>query len=361
MANRIFELPETRGTFQVAGVINGTAGNKFYTSKKTRTGKDFRAVNFGCSYDDKKTVYMSLNGMPQQKVYFSKRDGASGKTETQAVDWANRNKFNAEGWRMIGVNLGLTKITDSSGKEVNDKKIMTPFDACDYINANLKDDVSTFIRGNLEFSSFMDNEGNIRRNTKYVPNQISLCKDVDFSAYDGVDNKPMHDFTQTIVFTGVEKEKENDKDTGRFVVTAKIVTYSDIVDTQFIIVDAKLAGMFKKNLKPYNAIEVHGRIEVTHSVQEAVEEDCWGESNAMNNVYAPTKTEMIITGAKPSSIDRETYTEKNIADAIKKVRASQNAEQNFSGKANTANDNSGWGEDSYDDDDSDPWDIDDDE
>jgi len=356
MANRIFELPETKGTFQVAGIINGTERDKFYTSKKTKTGKDFRAVNFGCAYDDKKSVYMSLNGMPQQKVYFSKRDQESGKTETQAVDWANRNKFNAEGWRMIGVNLGLTKTVDSNGKTVNDKKTMTQFDACDYINAHLKDDMSTFIRGNLDFSSFMDGDGNIRRSIKYVPNQISLCKDIDYSAYDGVDVKPTHDFTQAIVFTGIEKEQENGKDTGRFVLSAKIVTYSDIVDTQFIIVDTKLAGLFKKNLKPYTAIEVHGKIEVTHSVQEVTEDDCWGEANAMNSVSAPTRTELVVTGAKPSSIDRESYTEKNVAEAIKKIRASQTAEQNFSGKATSSADTSGWGDD-YDDDDEDPWDA----
>jgi hypothetical protein len=214
--------------------------------------------------------------------------------------------------------------------------------------------MSTFIRGNIEFSSYTDKEDNVRRSIKYIPNQISLCKEVDFSEYDGVDNKPVHDFTQTIVYTGIDKERENDKDTGRFVVTAKIVTYSDIVDTQFIITDAKLAGMFKKNLKPYTAISVHGRIEVSHSVQEESEEDCWGESNSMNAVSAPTKTEMIITGASPSTIDRETYTEKNVAEAIKKIKASKTAEQNFSGKANNNVDEDDWG-DTGDDDMSEPW------
>jgi len=353
---RIFELQETKGTFQVRGLVNGVARQNFYTAKKTKTGKDFRAVNFGCAYDDQKSVYMSMNGMPQQNVYYSKRDPKTNKTETKQVDWANRYKFNADGFRMIGVNLGLVKTTDSDGKAVNDKKTMHQFDACDYIKANLKDNTSVFIRGNLDFSSYLDGENNIRRSIKYIPSQISLCQDVDFSKYDDDKNKPIHNFTQVIVFTGIEKEKEDDKDTGRFVVSAKIVTYSDIVDTQFIITDAKLAALFKKNLKPYNAIEVSGRIEVSHSVEEVSEEDCWGEKNAMDAVSAPTKTELIITGAKPSTIDRETYTEKNVTDAIKKIRASKTAEQNFSGKANTDTDTSGWGEDFDDDDDSNSWD-----
>ena len=352
MSNRIFDLPETKGTYQCKGIISGVARDKFYTSKTTKTGKDFRAVNFGCAYDDKKNIYMSLNGMPQQKVYFSKRNPNTGKTETKSVAWADRNKFNEDGWRMIGVGLGLKKTTNSEGKEVNDKKTMTPFDACGYIKDNLQDDMSTFIRGNIEFSSYMDSEGNVRRSIKYVPNQISLCKEVDFAEYNE-DHKPVHDFTQTIVFMGIEKEKENDRDTGRFVVSAKIVTYSDIVDTQFIITDAKLAGLFKKNLKSFNAITVHGHIEVSHQLEEISNEDVWGEVNTMTAVTAPTKTEMIITGATSSSIDRDTYTEKNVSDAVKKIRASQTAEKNFSGSAVSVSADD-WG-DAEDDDGSEPW------
>lgn len=356
MANRIFELPETKGNFQAKGIISGVEKDRFYTDKKTSNNKDFRAVNFGCEYNDKQTIYMNLNGMPQQEVYFSKRNQDTGKSETKKVAWANRNKFNEDGWRMIGVNLGIVKTTDKDGKVVNDKKTMHSFDACEYIKKNLKDDMSAFIRGNIDFSSYTDKEGNVRRSVKYVPNQISLCKDVDFSEYNDVDNKPVHDFTQTIVYTGIDKERENDKDTGRFVVTAKIITWSDIVDTQFIITDAKLAGMFKKNLKPYTAISVHGRIEVSHSIQEESDDDGWGEANAMTAVAAPTKTEMIITGATPSTIDRTTYTEKNVAEAIKAIKVSKTAEQNFSGKANNNDDDDeDWGAAADDTDDSEPW------
>ena len=353
MANRLFELPECKGSFQVKGKINGVEKEKFYTAKKTRTGKDFRAVNFGCMYDDKKTVFMSLNGMPQNDVYFSKRNPETNKTDTKKVAWANRNKFNEEGWRLIGTNLGLTKTTDSEGKEVNDKKTLTSFDACDYIKTNMKDDMSTFIRGNIEFSSYQDKDGNTRRSIKYIPNQISLCKEVDFEEYDE-NNKPVHDFTQTIVFMGIEQEKESDKATGRFVVSAKIVTWADIVDTEFIITDAKLAGLFKKNLKKYYSIAVHGHIEVSHKVEEITEQDSWGETNAMSAVSAPTKTEMIITGATPSSIEKETYNEKNVSEAIAKIRNARTAEQNFGSNVSSSSDDA-WGDDFTDDDDSDPW------
>ena len=347
---RIFDLQETKGSFQVKGLVTGVEKNGFYTSKKTKTGKDFRNVNFGCMYDDKKSVFLNLNGMPQQNVYFSKRN-QDGKPDTKAIPWANRNKFNEDGYRLIGVNVGLEKTTDENGKNVNLKKTMVPYDACEYINATMKDNSSVFIRGNLEFSSFVDKEGNVRRSIKYVPGQLSLCQDVDFTAYDE-ENTPVHNFTQTIVFTGIEKEKADEKETGRFVVSSKIITYNDIVDSEFIITDSKLAGLFKKNLKPYHAITVHGVIEVSHSVQEVSEDDCWGNANAMNATSAPTKVELIITGATPSTIDKETYTEKNVSEAIKKIRASKDAENNFVAESDDSSDD-GWGDDPVDGDE--PW------
>lgn len=354
MAKRLFELPETKGTFQVQGIVNGVAKDKFYTVSKTKTNKDFKRVNFGCEYDEKKSVYLDLNGMPQNEVYFSKRN-QDGKTETKKVSWANRNTFNEDGFRMIGVNLGIVKTTDAEGNAVNDKQTMHAFDACDYIKENLKDDVSIFAKGNIEFSSFFNKEGNLTRGVKYVPNQISLCKEVNFEEYDYIDKAPKHHFTQTILFNGIEQEKEDDKATGRFIVSAQIVTWSDIVSTEFIITDNKLATLFRKNLNPYEAITVHGCIEVTQQAEVVDEEDEWGDSNPMNNNRAAFKTEMIITGAKPSTIDRETYNEENVTDAISKIRNAKQAEKNFNGKADTAEQETvDWGEDATDDDM--PWD-----
>ena len=349
MANRLFELPETKGVFQVVGIVNGVEGEKFYTEKKTKTGKDFRAVNFGCEYDERKSLYMNLTGMPHQYVYFSKRDKNTKKTDTQPVAWANRNKFNEDGYNMIGVKLGLEKTKDDKGNIVNDKKIMHQFDACGYINEHLQDDASVFIRGDVSFESFMDSNGDIVRKVKYVPNQISLCKDVDFSEYNE-NRPPKHNFTQTIVFMGIEEEIIDGEITGRYVVSAKIVTYSDIVDTQFIIDEKSLAVMFKRSLKPYTAIEVFGCINAVHVVTES--NDGWGKKNSMRRVNSPTKFEMVIEGAEPSTIDRDTYTEKDIAEAIKKIRTAQTAEQNFSGKSVVDASKATWGKqyDSSDDD-----------
>lgn len=358
MANKLFELPQTKGTFQVRGIVSGVEKDSFYVEKQTRTGKEFRMINFGVEYDDKKTIFPTLNGMPRDKVYFSKKDKDTGNTDTKAIAWKDRIKKAPEGYRMIGVLTGLQKIKDENGKVRNDNKTLTEYDACEYISENLQDGDSVFVKGNLEFGSYTNKDGEVSRTTKFVPTQISLCQnDVDFEAEDYV---PAHDFTQTIVFVGIDQERENDKPTGRFVVDAKIVNYNSIESAEFIIEDAKLAKQMRSGLKPYNSIQVHGHINVVNNVEDVNDEeddDCWGESNDMDNkrVFAPTHRELIITGAKPSTIDKETYTEKAIDEAIKKVNASKKAEQDFTGKAeSTSNVDDDWGDDASDDDDE-PW------
>lgn len=358
MANKLFELPQTKGTFQVRGIVSGVEKDSFYVEKQTRTGKEFRMINFGVEYDDKKTIFPTLNGMPRDKVYFSKKDKDTGNTDTKAIAWKDRIKKAPEGYRMIGVLTGLQKIKDENGKVRNDNKTLTEYDACEYISENLQDGDSVFVKGNLEFGSYTNKDGEVSRTTKFVPTQIFLCQnDVDFEAEDYA---PAHDFTQTIVFVGIDQERENDKPTGRFVVDAKIVNYNSIESAEFIIEDAKLAKRMRSGLKPYNSIQVHGHINVVNNVEDVNDEeddDCWGESNDMDNkrVFAPTHRELIITGAKPSTIDKETYTEKAIDEAIKKVNASKKAEQDFTGKAeSTSNVDDDWGDDASDDEDE-PW------
>ena len=235
---RIIDLPETKGSFQLKGIVNGVSKDKFYKEIKTKNNKDMRMINFGVDYEDGCALYVNLQGMEQDNVYFSKKAEKKGdKPETVKVPWTDRFSYNREGFRLIGKNIGVKKKVDETGKVVNDKKILTDFDACKEVAENLKDNASVFIKGNLDYSSYIDN-GNKRTSTKLVPSQISLCADIDFM---NENYTKQNDFNQVIIFIGIEQEKENEKPTGRFVVTAKIVTYNSIEDVEFIIEDRNLA------------------------------------------------------------------------------------------------------------------------
>lgn len=346
---RLFDLQETKGIFQLKGIVTGHDKDTFYKESKTKTQKDMRRVNFGVTFDREKTTYISMQGMTQDKVYFSKQVKKGEKGETVSVAWADRHTFKRDDFGLIGTKVGVKKTVDGKGNTVNDKKVLTDFDACKEVGENLKDNQSVFIKGKLEFSSYKADNGEMRKSTKLVPNQISLCKDVDF----GEDEfEAVHDFTQTIIFTGIDQEKENDKPTGRFVVSAKIITYSTIEDAEFIVADSSLANIFRKNLKPYYAIEVWGKLDVASQTEEVEDEDDWGESNNMNKQLTPTRREFVITGAKRSSVDKETYSEEAIEAATAKINASKNASADYAD-----NDNEGWGNSSSlsSDDDSEAW------
>ena len=338
---RLFDLPETKGSFQLKGIVSGVEKENFYKEIKTKSNKDMRMINFGVGYAEGSTLYVNLQGMEQDNVYE--------KGETVKVPWADRFTYNREGFRLIGKNIGVKKKVDETGKTVNDKKVMTDFDACKEVNENLKDGASVFIRGTLDYSSFLDNNGNKKSSTKLVPNQISLCADVVF---DDDNFTQQNDFNQVIIFMGIEQEKVDDKPTGRFVVAAKIVTYSTIEDVEFIVENKDLASKFKKSLKPYNAIKVNGHMVSSVQTETVVDDDDnWGEEDAMEKVSAPVKREFIITGAKGSTIDKELYTEANIAEAIAKINKANKAENDFG-----SDDGDDWGEADLDSDEDEAWD-----
>lgn len=340
MANeRIHEMPTTNGTYQVQGIVSGVEKQDFYTEKKTKTGKNFRMVKFDVAYDTHKGIRMLLNGMPKDKVYYSRKD-KNGKNVTSNVSWGDRMNIPSDARMFNSVNCGITKIVDANGKETNDndKRILIDYDACEYIARNLKDGASVYVRGNIEFSSYSDNDGNINRSTKLIPSQVSLCQKVDFN---NEDRTLVNDFTQTIVFMGIDQEKENDKPTGRFVVEAKIVNYNSIESVEFIIEDANIAKKFRTYLKPYYACTVFGKINMVHNIEE-VNNDGWGPVNPMNKVKSSSKREFVIIGTE-GGIDKDTYTEEAINNAIRKMNAATVAEENFSGKVKSSS-NDDWGD-----------------
>lgn len=349
---RIFNLPQTRGTFQLRGKVSGVEKDNFFTEKTTRTGGSFRAVNFGVSYDEHATIFVGINGMPRDKVYFSKRDAESKKTETKAVDWNQRNKFNNDGWNIIGVNCGIEQKRNDNGSIENITKAMVEYDAAKYLSDYLTDDMDVFMSGNIEFNSFTNKNGEVSHGVNYRPTRIYACKKpIDFDE-DGYE--PQHDFKQTIVFREIQQEKEDDKPTGRFIVSAWIVNYASIESANFIIEDKSLANLFRKGLKEYTSITVWGLINCRTIVEEVTSEDCWGVTDPTKRVSHPVVREMVILGADPSSRDVETYTEKEMNKAFEAIRKAKNAENDFGDSKD--DDASDWGtsEPSESDEDS-PW------
>lgn len=336
-------LQQTKGNFQIIGKVVGVEKDRFYSELTTKSGKAMRIVNFGVEINPGQTVYVTLNGMERDNVYFSCQNKDTKKTMVETVPWRERHSFNKPGFRIIGVNVGLEKIVNSKGESVNDKRNMTEFDACEYISEHLTDGMSVFIKGNVEYSTY-----NEKHQTKFVPSQISLLsKPIDF---DNAEYSIMSDFKQQIVLMGVNKH-ENGED---FVVSAKIVDYNSIEDAEFIIHKnrAALATAMRK-LKPYTAILVFGNIEVVNSVVTSTkDDDVWGKNPF--TVSAPTIRRLVITGGEPDTIDTTIYNEKDMEEAIARMNAKSQVKVDF---ADTNDDDDDvWGSGNKNDDIDDDWD-----
>ena len=57
MAKKIHELPQTKGEFELRGIVNGVEKDNFYKETKTRNGNTFRRVNLGIEYDKDKNKW----------------------------------------------------------------------------------------------------------------------------------------------------------------------------------------------------------------------------------------------------------------------------------------------------------------
>lgn len=348
----LHNMKQTPNSFQYRGVVTGTKSQRFY-----KKGDTWNALEFGVQIAENKTVFVSMNGFVRDEVYYYKKGENGAKGTTTKVKWKDRKNAPSKDHRLIGVNI-------STGKDENNKNInetFTEWDAIEWLNTNLKDGDNVFIKGNIRFSSYTDRNGQTRRKMEFVPNQISYTqKPVDF---DAEDYKEMAEFENTLVFSSIDPEvDENEKKTGRFILTGYAIAYNSVENVSFIIPaeQEKLARNLKKRMRPGYAIKTFGRVEVINDISVVQEDDSegWGNISPMERINSPVRREYIVYRADPNSIEEDDYSEEDILEAIRKIKAAKTASENFGEKANTnANEDSDdWGSDDDFGDDESPWD-----
>lgn len=338
---RIFDLPETKGEFKARGLVTGTTKDNFLKAKKGDDGKIRKVLRFGVKVqNDGSSVYCDLTGQERDVVYFYKKADKKAGTKgvSQKVNFSTRDKFKEEGFEPIGVRVGIEQYIDGKGAVKNKNIPMFEFDAVDYLKNNLVEEMPVFTRGKIEFSSFVNGTtGDKVRMTKFVPTQISgVTTDLNL---DDEKYSPVNDFIQTIIFMDLHLD-DSDKDDKKGILSAKVVNYSSIEDVEFIVRDQVRYKTLKKNLKPYNAIKVFGKIH-NKVEKEEVEDDGWGTSeNSFESKNNSFVKELLILGADPDTLDTETYTKENVERAIELVKQSRKAKEDFGKNDETADD---WG------------------
>lgn len=313
--NKGLGLPQTKGSFQLRGYTTGLLRDNAFKSIQTKNNKEMNIVNFGIKTNDESTTYTQILGMEQDYVYFYKKAEEKGKKgTTKKVAWDKRFEDQGEGFQLIGVRLGLARNED--GKNVTET--MTEYDGAEKIYNDLSDDTSVFCVGEIDFKSYETKEGETRKQKNFAIKQLYLAKDINFEDFEDDDKniKEESSFKQTIIY--MDSEIVKDKEDPRMLISAKIVDYNNIQDTEFVIRKKDLANTFKTKLKPYTAIDVWGKIINKIKVDEEQKKgDFWGEEDPTKNVRNNYIRELEIIGANPQTIDTETYTKEKIDEALR--------------------------------------------
>lgn len=312
MAKTTHGLPETKGFFRLRGLATGLKKEDALKPQTFPSGAEKNTAKFGVKVDKESIVFVNVEGFKSKNAYLFKQSEVKGeKPQQKIVPWDDRYNYEEEGFKVIGTRLGLEK--DDKGKNII--STFAQYDAAEELIGGLSDDTSIYVQGQIEYSSFKNREGDAIRNKKLLADAVFLnSKDIDFEE-EGFES--LSDFKQTIVFIGIEKAENGDK----FLVEAKIITQNSIENAEFVIYEKSLANMIKKNLKPYTAIAVSGKIINKADVEEVKETDSWGKTNSFDRANTSYTREYVIEGANPETIDVETYTQSIVDEALEKLNA----------------------------------------
>lgn len=301
------KIKMSKGKFKIAGIVNGTGREKFISTKTFDSGSTRQTCIFGVKTSPKDETWVTIEGFDSKKAKFQKYDSKEKKSYSKEVSWDDRFNFKEDGYRPIfGVSLTF---------EDNNYKTLFAFDAVDELEAELTDGMPIYIEGNIEYRSWKNDKGEVRRYTTFKPTKVrKSTKEIDFNS-DKFEELNL--FEQDIIFIDINPHPEQ---ADKFLLEANIATGTKadpkIEDVEFIIDNKKLATILKKNLKPYNAITVFGRLVNSVSEEDVPEnDDVWGEDDAeFKTASTPKIREMIVTKAYKNTIDKTSYTEEIISN-----------------------------------------------
>lgn len=274
-----FKTQPTKSRFKIQGIVTNLDSNdKAYIDVDDE--KVYRRLSFGVKTSPNNTVYVSLFGMPREKVRASKWNQQEKKWENKEVSWENRNKL-PKGYSLNG--FDVTKI----GLERDGDKLkyvsLVNYDACEEIYNKLEDGMSVSVSGTIDYSEY-----NGRVNQQFNITYIALRKEpIDF---DAEDFKEVAFFSQEVAFLDAQDNEVDQK--GEIV--GRTIKYGDkFTDFTFAInvaEDPALKQLYK-NVKKFakfgNVLKLEGKIVNKIEVEE---QEVEVDDNSIANMFGGIRT-----------------------------------------------------------------------
>lgn len=304
--NEFVQLKQTKGTFEVVGQLFNVTGENTLKAGQSTNGKEYKIYTLGLRISDSERMFLTLNGMEQDYVYFGKSMAKKGeKAPTERVEWAKRKSYadSHPDEKAISVQIGI--VGGEDGKNIVEH--LVAFDAIEYLQANAENNMSVRVIGNIEFNSYEDkNTKELKKNVKFVPTRIYReYAPVDFQSEKF---EKYAEFVQQAVYKGVRREAVGDE--FEFYVDILSIGYKSYEDSSLLITDS-LAKLLKDNMKANWMIPLTGKIKSNQTV-EVVDADVWGESSKVGKAKTPSRVTLLVDGARNKEMDKETYTSKTI-------------------------------------------------
>jgi len=275
------ELKQTKGYASFRGILGGldrTVGDiaEGKSNKNYSNTDKIKKLKFSIKTSDDNVHFVDVTqfktGKSMDKAYISKRDADTGKYETQAISWSDRNKELQDGWNLIGISL-------KSSDDENTKN-MVAFDAIDYILENFKDGDSVFLNADITHSDYNEN-----RYVNYgVKKMFASKSDIEFEAEDFEEQA---DFEETIIFNTCYPDENG------LQVLAYAVDYSKSpIEIEFVVKneDKEVMEYVESNLSNGDLVTVAGLIN-NRIVYEWTEIPQETEDDGFKTIGRKTKTE----------------------------------------------------------------------
>lgn len=263
MANKQFKLEQTKNHFKVQGIVTRIEGEKAYRQGVSKNGNQWRSIRFGVQTSEDNEVFVELFGITRDRVYASKYNAETKKSEGQFFSWEQRHNL-PEGYTIFDTSLKLDPNAERA-------KGYTAFDAVMELRNNLKEGDSVYISGSIEFSEF---QGKLQK--RFLIGYVSKLKNpVDFGAKNF---KEVSHFELGMIVMGLQQEKQKYGDEIKDVtkITGRSIYYGDnFADGEFVIHEdipelKILAKSARKVLRPYDHVVARGKI-VNKVIQTKVE------------------------------------------------------------------------------------------
>lgn len=311
-------IPAMYGNFSIYGKVESINKDKFYS--KTQTQRDKRSLTLGIRTSKDNVVYIPMNAVSQNNVYFVKRNPETNKTEdTKIIPWDERNSVNLpeEYTPMSRITVGLEQETDDKGVLQNKREHKILFDALQdiYDLVDVGDDL--YIRGSVDVESYTAQNGEKRNIVRLTPTQISkrrTNKELDFEAEDFTETNELN---QTLIPTSVEV----DDDMNRAVIYGLVIGNKkegsieiEVTDEENLkFVTGRLKELIEEN--PYMAIRIQAKIVNQGRAPEKVWDDflqTYVKRESSNRNSMITKYEFV--SIIENSYDLTTYNQENIEE-----------------------------------------------